>query len=456
MKIDDVFNLVPELKDFNEVLVKLGYEHLVITNKMKQNEIFNKYSVLGDIKFLDNKYELYKKYANVKKINKDLFGLVYNICKEYIDIDKQDLKDEYQIIFDEIVSIIKNKEKSDFPKVLYFYYYTLSKQLLEDSIDSFTLDTAYDTFDKLQDELKESVLHSMSEMIDEFNEYFLETEQLSESKEETEEDDEDNIIEDSNEIADYNLDMDSYDYPAIAYFNNLQFAPNIIDPIEMPEIERGVIEYKLLLRKALKDELPIELEFDNGEILELDTYNIKFLLDIDNLVMYRAMNAFSLNDFVQQLSVHVPFYKSILQQIDDKNDDIEELDETADFCIDTLNNLAENKLYAFISSIVENQDLAINAVVDTANPITMHRKTLGGKIDIVNRVRNGKVEMHKRVSNTKGYRIKDGKIIKMSFGEKKKRKIGARVASRKRRINMSKILKKRDRSMTLRKRRLGD
>ena len=458
MKIDDVFNLVPELKDFNELLVKLGYEHLVITNKMKQNEIFNKYSVLGDIKFLDNKYILYKKYANVKKINKDLFGLVYNICKEYIDIDKQDLKDEYQIIFDEIVSIIKNKEKSDFPKVLYFYYYTLSKQLLEDSIDSFTLDTAYDTFDKLQDELKESVLHSMSEMIDEFNEYFLETEQLSESKEETEEDDEDNIIEDSNEIADYNkvLDMDSYDYPAIAYFNNRQFAPNVIDPIEMAEIERGVIEYKLLLRKALKDELPIELEFDNGETLELDTYNIKFLLDIDNLAMYRAMNAFSLNDFVQQLSVHVPFYKSILQQIDDKNDDIEELDETADFCIDTLNNLAENKLYAFISSIVENQDLAINAVVDTANPITMNRKTLGGKIDIVNRVRNGKVELHKRVSNTKGYRIKDGKIFKMSFGEKKKRKIGARIASRKRRIIMSRILKKRDRSMVLRNRRLGD
>ena len=315
MKIDDVFNLVPELKDFNELLVKLGYEHLVITNKMKQNEIFNKYSVLGDIKFLDNKYIIYKKYANVKKINRDLFGLVYNICKEYIDIDKQDLKDEYQIIFDEIVSIIKNKEKSDFPKVLYFYYYTLSKQLLEDSIDSFTLDTAYDTFDKLQDELKESVLHSMSEMIDEFNEYFLETEQLSESKEETEEDDEDNIIEDSNEIV---LDMDSYDYPAIAYFNNRQLAPNVIDPIEMVEMERGVIEYKLLLRKALKDELPIELEFDNGETLELDTYNIKFLLDIDNLAMYRAMNAFSLNDFVQQLSVHVPFYKSILQQIDDK------------------------------------------------------------------------------------------------------------------------------------------
>ena len=188
-----------------------------------------------------------------------------------------------------------------------------------------------------------------------------------------------------------------------------------------------------MLRKALKDELPIELEFDNGETLELDPYNIKFLLDIDNLAMYRALNAHSLSDFVQKLSAHVPFYKSILQQIDDKDDETDELDE--DFCIDKLMSLAENKLYGFVYSIVENQQLANNAVMDTANPSTMNRKTLGGKIDIVNRVRNGKVELHKRVSNTKGYRIKDGKIIKMSFGEKKKRKLGARIASRKRKLS---------------------
>ena len=447
MKIDDVFDLVPELHDFNEVLCKIGFKHLIITNKMKQNEVFNKYSVLGDIKFTDNKYELYKKYANIKKINKDLFGIVYSICKESVDIDKKDLKDDYQIIFDEIVSTIKTYDKSDFPKVVYFYYYTLSQQLLDTSIDSFDLETTYKTFAELQDELKESVLHSMSEMIDEFNEYMLEKEQLSESEEDTDDD--------LMQSESYNvLDMDSYSYPAIAYFNNLQFAPNVIDPIEMAEVERGIIEYKLLLRKALKDELPIELEFDNGETLELDPYNIKFLLDIDNLAMYRALNAHSLSDFVQKLSVHVPFYKSILQQIDDKDDELDELDEY--FCIDKLSSLAENKLYGFVSQLVENQQLANNAVMDTANPSTMNRKTLGGKIDIVNRVRNGKVELHKRVSNTKGYRIKDGKIIKMSFGEKKKRKLGARIASRKRKIVMSRILKKRDKSMKLRKRRLED
>lgn len=453
MKIDDVFNLVPELHDFNELLNKIGFEHLIISNTMKPNEVFNKYSVLGDIKFSNNKYELYKKYANIKKINKDLFGIVYNICKEYVDIDKKDLKDEYQIVFDEIVSDIKTHEKSDFAKVVFFYYYSISQQLLDKSIDTFDLETTYQTFAELQDELKESVLHSMSEMINEFNEYMLEKEQLSESEEE-----EDNIDDDLLQTESYNvLDIDSYSYPGIAYFNNLQFAPKSIDPIEMAEFERGIIEYKLLLRKAIKDELPIEIEFDNGETLELDTYNIKFLLDIDNLTMYRALNAFSLSDFVQQLSVHVPYYKSILQQIDDKDKDdeeVEELDE--DFCYEKISSLVENKLYKFASSLVENQELATNAVLDTTNPITMHRKTLGGKIDIVNRVRNGKVELHKRVSNTKGYRIKDGKIIKMTFGEKKKRKLGARIASRKRRTIMSRILKKRDKSNVLRKRRLGD
>jgi len=44
----------------------------------------------------------------------------------------------------------------------------------------------------------------------------------------------------------------------------------------------------------------------------------------------------------------------------------------------------------------------------------------------------------------------------MSFGEKKKRKLGARIASRKRKIVMSRILKKREKSMKLRKRRLED
>lgn len=69
------------------------------------------------------------------------------------------------------------------------------------------------------------------------------------------------------------------------------------------------------------------------------------------------------------------------------------------------------------------------------------------RIKIVTRVRNGKVQRRKRVSNVPGMTIRGGKLKRMSPAERRKRKMGARRAKIKRKGKMSRILQKRKRSM---------
>lgn len=77
-----------------------------------------------------------------------------------------------------------------------------------------------------------------------------------------------------------------------------------------------------------------------------------------------------------------------------------------------------------------------------------------GRVAIVNRVRNGKVQMLKKEPTTKGYKIQNGQIVKMNYIEMRRRKIGARIASRKRRLKQTTINRKRALSMRLRHTRL--
>lgn len=68
------------------------------------------------------------------------------------------------------------------------------------------------------------------------------------------------------------------------------------------------------------------------------------------------------------------------------------------------------------------------------------------------RIRGGKVERRKRVSNVPGMTLRSGKLVRMSASERRKRKLGAKKASRKRKAKMTRILQKRKRSMQKRER----
>lgn len=70
------------------------------------------------------------------------------------------------------------------------------------------------------------------------------------------------------------------------------------------------------------------------------------------------------------------------------------------------------------------------------------------------RIRGGKIQRRKKVSNVPGMTIRGGKLQRMSAAERRRRKMGARKAVRKRAPKMNRALMKRKRSL-MKRRALG-
>lgn len=70
------------------------------------------------------------------------------------------------------------------------------------------------------------------------------------------------------------------------------------------------------------------------------------------------------------------------------------------------------------------------------------------------RVRMGKVQRRKKVSNIKGFTFRNGKFTRMSLGERRRRKMSQRRAKIKRKRKLTRALFKRKRSL-LKRRALG-
>lgn len=68
------------------------------------------------------------------------------------------------------------------------------------------------------------------------------------------------------------------------------------------------------------------------------------------------------------------------------------------------------------------------------------------------RVRKGKVQRRKLDTTKKGYKVQDDKVVKMNPSEKRRRKVSAKKAARKRKAKLSSILKKRKVSISKGKR----
>ena len=68
------------------------------------------------------------------------------------------------------------------------------------------------------------------------------------------------------------------------------------------------------------------------------------------------------------------------------------------------------------------------------------------------RIRAGKVQRRKKISNVPGFTLRGGKLTRMSASERRRRKLGARVAARKTRQKQSQILRKRKLSLVKRSR----
>jgi hypothetical protein len=68
------------------------------------------------------------------------------------------------------------------------------------------------------------------------------------------------------------------------------------------------------------------------------------------------------------------------------------------------------------------------------------------------RIRGGKVQRRKKVSNIPGMTIRGGKLTRMSPAERRRRKMGQRRGKMKRKAKMMRTIMKRKRSLQKRKR----
>jgi hypothetical protein len=128
------------------------------------------------------------------------------------------------------------------------------------------------------------------------------------------------------------------------------------------------------------------------------------------------------------------FKQSILDRLNEKRDEMFELNESVD-------------------PIVKKAMMV--AALARKSQADRHNRRINGKVEIVNRVRNDKVQMQKKESAVKGYKIVNGVVVKMTLAEMKHRKLAAKIASRKRKNEMATILRKRAISLKLRNQRLG-
>ena len=69
----------------------------------------------------------------------------------------------------------------------------------------------------------------------------------------------------------------------------------------------------------------------------------------------------------------------------------------------------------------------------------------------IDRVRGGKLQKRVKVTTKSGYKMVDGKEVRMKASKKLKRKKGAKIAARKRKGKTAQSLRKRKKSLRLRK-----
>lgn len=213
-------------------------------------------------------------------------------------------------------------------------------------------------------------------------------------------------------------------------------------------------EFKAALVTASKDDTEVAVELEDGSEVVLDSATIKSILDSDELFHKLTKNLDSIDSFTKTLGV------GLSEEEDESLEESEEivLPESLLEMYDYLDSIQADALYDFHENLFLESAISLDklaAKLQQSGTGNNRNRMERGKIALVNRVRGGKLQMRKAVSNKKGYKIKDGQAVRMKPAEIKKRKLSARIASKKRRNQMSQINRKRGISLNIRDRRLG-
>lgn len=189
-----------------------------------------------------------------------------------------------------------------------------------------------------------------------------------------------------------------------------------VDDEEVDDTEIGATLLDLLSGNVDNEE-EVEIELADGSIVYVDAVDAKELYERDAKAFINALK--DIDTFVDALGIE---YEPTIKE--------------------SLSQHVEGWLY----SLVEN---------DAAPTFNKHRRKVGRKL-IKNRIIGGKAQFKVQRSGAKGFKISGDSVTRIKPAEARKRKIGARIAARKRRAKMSQIVRRRARSTKIRASRFGD
>ena len=253
------------------------------------------------------------------------------------------------------------------------------------------------------------------------------------------------------------------------YFRESEYGTNTtyIDTTDGDTSDEEAFKNALLKAQTVGE--VIELELDDGNTIDLDIETIAKILVTDG-IFHKLMDSFtSLESVTSLLGLDIAdedgtsngFYES-----EDPVDDKSVLINGPVFLESVLDYLDSSLPEAFVTvneSMFANSPKSIDDIaevlaesMDTTRSPNNRNYIARGRAAMVNRVRGGKLQLRKVVSDSKGYKIVAGVAVRMQPSEIKKRKIGARFASKKRRNVQAGINRKTKISMRLHARRLGN
>ena len=179
------------------------------------------------------------------------------------------------------------------------------------------------------------------------------------------------------------------------------------------------------LHRAAQTDSVIELVLDDGSEVDLDLDTIRRLIAEPDLVAKLLSNLDSLYDIATVLNIDIDEESDV----DNEGEDLEESE------VDEVTDILNEKAESYIESLFEDDDIAKMAMAQAAavRATNNTRNTrIVGKIKKIRRaIRNGRIVTGLERSAKKGWKIVSGKIVKMSFVEKRRRKLAARITVRK-------------------------
>lgn len=214
-------------------------------------------------------------------------------------------------------------------------------------------------------------------------------------------------------------------------------------------------EFRSALTQAQSVNHVVEIQLDDGNSIDLDGESINKILASESL-FHKTIRSFeSLSAICTTLGIKEPSDDGTHDDYYGENENV--LLDKEFFTESVLESLSEKMpaaMYLVAEDLFED-DKYVDIVQNMTKGDTNNRNRIErGRAVMVNRVRGGQLQLRKLVSNSKGFKITAGAAVRMKPSEIKKRRIGAKFAAKKRRVQQTGINRKTKLSLRFRARRL--